>query len=89
MLVVPQTQVHAVSSTDMNTAPSFVLKREKGEDGKGSYFTDATFGPCQATMCLDHVLGEACCHPSASRSQVSRVQQRVGVRVGWVVGDTC
>lgn len=94
MYTVPQIQAHAVTSADMNTLPPlvpplttpFLFKREKGEEGKESYFTDTTFGPSQATMCLDHVLGEACCYPSASRPPG---QQSSSGGLWGVEGDTC
>lgn len=47
-----------------------------------SYFTDVTFDPCQATMRLGHVLGQARWYPSASKPWVSGVHER-----GWGEGE--
>ena len=71
-------QVHAPSSTEINASLFFASGRASVKTGlvSESYFTDVTFDPCQATMCLGHVLGQARWYPSASRPQVRRVHER-------------
>lgn len=52
----PQIQVRADTNASLSAPP-----RKSGAKISESYFTYATSDPCQGTLCLDHVLGQACC----------------------------
>lgn len=63
----PQIQVHAPGWTEMLTYLPQQLCVLKTELVLDKFFTDVTFDPCQATMCLGHVVGQARWYLSASR----------------------
>lgn len=52
----PQIQVQADTNTSL-----FAPQRKSGAKISESYFTCATSDPCQGSLCLDRVLGQACC----------------------------
>lgn len=94
----PQIQVHAPGWTEMLTYLPQQLCVLKTELVLDKFFTDVTFDPCQATMCLGHVVGQARWYLSASRPHAGSAeftrgggeegrrreqQQQTCSRIGW------